>query len=399
MATRPLKRLRWATETYYTGETPGPTKVTRVEPDATGLDDGFKSPFRPPSQHMNYALGTLADAGDYLDALEVLNFAAPVDVGTGNSNTAVCSMAATSDARVYLAIDDNVYSTRVGRVWALETLAGSPPTFRTIVADRTNVVVAGVGEHMAVFTGGAWTDVNTNAQVPTGDWWSSSAFGGSMYIGGASISGNPRIMKYDAVLARSVVLSQTVPAGFTGVANVDLMAASATLIVAVASDPAGLSNPAVWYSANGTAWTLVRPATTDKTFVTLVWNEAATRFELVANSGEVWTSPDGATWTMRVPAFLTNLAPNRNCLAIGGGLWLGVAVNTTPAPDRDELFYSVDQGDTWAGLGAGAWEGFVDMLSAEKIRVVRYLAGRFWSVRGPSTPGDPHVAIASLRLE
>ena len=93
-----------------------------------------------------------------------------------------------------------------------------------------------------------------------------------------------------------------------------------------------------------------------------IWYDESSLYVAVGQTGSLFTSPDGITWTSRTSGFGSNLIRS---VAFGNGLWVAVGDNGTLTTSPD--------GITWTARTAN--------MSTNSIRMVRY-ANSIWVAVG-----------------
>lgn len=125
----------------------------------------------------------------------------------------------------------------------------------------------------------------------------------------------------------------------------------------------------------------------------LSYSAALELFMTIGQKGEVYTSPDGVTWTARATIALTN-GSSGNWLANNGGAWITAfreaSIGLDQNNDRMPLFYSADAGVTWRPVGeAPAGDD-------ELLRAMVPIPGGFAAVSSDLTAGTMSVGRSIL---
>jgi len=223
-------------------------------------------------------------------------------------------------------------------------------------ATRWDAVAYGAGLYVAVSTSGTGNRVMTSpdgitwtSRTSAADYnWSDITFGNGLFVAVATSGTTDRIMTSPDGITWTLRTSPNNPLRGVTYGNGKFVAVGTSGTIATSSDgitwstetpvantlscvaygnglfvACALSVGAVYYSTDGSSWTLVSdanfPLWADITYGAGVFVGVGT----YAGLGRVWTSPDGATWTER-DATSTNVWTH---VAYGGGLFVAVANN------------------------------------------------------------------------
>lgn len=223
-------------------------------------------------------------------------------------------------------------------------------------ATQWDAVAYGAGLYVAVSTSGTGNRVMTSpdgitwtSRTSAADYnWSDITFGNGLFVAVATSGTTDRIMTSPDGITWTLRTSPNNPLRGVTYGNGKFVAVGTSGTIATSSDgitwstetpvantlscvaygnglfvACALSVGAVYYSTDGSSWTLVSdanfPLWADITYGAGVFVGVGT----YAGLGRVWTSPDGATWTER-DATSTNVWTH---VAYGGGLFVAVANN------------------------------------------------------------------------
>jgi hypothetical protein len=306
------------------------------------------------------------------DAYEVQNFETPgVSAKTSNnhleklvlvSSTPTVNGSTPAEGRFWLfgfaSTGNDVWVSNSGQRWVLET------TFSLSGQRGTDADTDGTGAHILVTTHGG-VDMQTRI---SGVWGTLMATGmdhtfcvtyspaySAFYCGAEAGAGvTPKIGKVNQALTTFTAIAITkgtgYPAGSTDENGVQAIACNivksggasvgtGNLIVAAAGNATGSPQGlATWHSSDGATFALVQIATAQKC-MELFWDDSQQLFYLVAETGHLFSSPDGAVWTDTGTVIQIDTS-KQHTFAVYGSIWTAVLNNNVMA-------YSVDQGAHW----------------------------------------------------
>lgn len=212
----------------------------------------------------------------------------------------------------------------------VSVFGGNTEYMRVAYAPTANLFVAATWDALSTFLktsadqGATWTDRSGTLPAQWGDWTTYAGLRRLLFVS----NGSTRLVCVGQGYANGI--------GPTGVGTCRAMT----------SDDGGVT----WTDRGTFATTISSPDDLQD----LSWNETTAEYmytigETVGtDSGEVWTSPDGITWTKQVTftsSLITLIAPN-------GNQWIGVAGMGA----QTDIVYSNDDGATWNKAGAAGPE-------------------------------------------
>lgn len=215
----------------------------------------------------------------------------------------------------------------------INVFLGNTENIRVAYAPTADLFVASTYDALSTFLktsadqGATWTDRSGTLPAQWGDW--------------STYAGLTRLLFVSNGSTRLVCVGQ-------GYAN-GIGPSGVGTCRAMTSDDGGIT----WTDRGTFATTISSPTRQD-----LAWNETTAEYMYTIGegsgtpTGEVWTSPDGITWTKQATftsASVTHVAQN-------GNQWVGVA-SYYEYDDQAEVVYSNDDGVTWRFAGG------VDLVS------------------------------------
>jgi len=351
MSTRPITPVEWATDVLFTNP-PAAGTATKVDPLAGKRAEGFLPTERPPAQHLNHVLNTIAKAAGFLIDAQWLNYSViniqdhtptisggtfdVLDWSPDGGGAGVPRMVAVVDA-----ITDAPAYSRDGRQWtgvSFSTTVGGPQGPRCLFYST----VAGLW----IYCGGG-TGVSAIETSPTGETWTARV--------DPDAASNRMCLTEDpggliVMCRQSAAGFLTSPDGITWTAranpaatnNINAVRWSAEQgqFVAVGQDAALTSPDGITWTDRSAGVTSAPGALRDVAYdpVQDVWCA-------VGGVGAIVTSSDGITWTDQsagIPATLGNPL-FKSVESNGAGSFLAVG-------GSGELLHSVDGGVTWRGV-------------------------------------------------
>ncbi len=133
---------------------------------------------------------------------------------------------------------------------------------------------------------------------------------------------------------------------------------------------------AVYSSDDGVSWSTGHTFT--NTPCSLTFNEAYGLFVVVTGSGQVWTSADGATWTLNKTSSVlaTGIAPGAGQLASIGYAIVHLINRQTSTQKLRGVAYSFDLGATW-----NEWY-FAEYTNGVDLKWLTHIDGALWATNG-----------------
>lgn len=313
----------WATTASYpAGADPWSSTPTKVDPGSVLTLQGFAPNTRLPAQFMNWILNEMGVWLEYHDTIEVRNWTDPIIPKAGSNDLANllqdnCACYETDNRKLFLAGQDQTDNTHPlvlrssnGETW---TDDGAPVDTG---AGQTYQIAYGPGHGLFAWISkgsgqkyarrglnGAWGILFTliNGQKtfaarwfpPLGGWVMAGEVSGP-HVGVATwvpagTTGNAGTLATPALPGSSSVT-------LSGVVAPMIACSDSALVVAAPSPAAADGN--VWYTANGVTFTHVVLTGSGQPVSGLVWNPGDNLFYALTST-KVYTSPTGATWTLR----------------------------------------------------------------------------------------------------
>ena len=408
------KRPAWATAANYDpGTDPWSGTATKVDPGQALIASGYAPGNRPKAQYVNYELGRDADFVSYLDTIEVRTWSAqvPIDIKTlySSQNVLIWDPANAmywAGGTIQSGTDDTIpvlgFSSNGVDWFDDDDALPRPPSGSQLQTYAVCASPSGILLYWDFTNGKSWFRFRT----PDGTHTASANQPATIHVNAAiwdtnrwvlyGIGTQPRIWTvdlFDAWAELTLTDAAANPGGITLAAT-----SSGGLRVAIAL------GSGLWYTSSlATAWTRVALSAFASTVFGLEWWEAEGVFVVVCTGGQVYTSTDAVTWTLRATVASTHFDGARS--GAGGLVSLGgliIAPCTIPVANggtQQMLAIGIDLGRTWETIPLSIVDPAGGVGGSRAVQTIARLDNRLAIMRREGvTDGDPSRIVYGLRV-
>jgi hypothetical protein len=177
----------------------------------------------------------------------------------------------------------------------------------------------------AIKYGSSFASAPTNGMDLSGDGTYGSAIYSSIFWNNAIYVSNFRPLN----TAAYTMISRSTGGAYSDVSGTNapdyvFFAGSGSRLVAIQYTYMGTGDSGIRWTTNGTTWNAANPNTSLQYPQRFCWSQAGNCFIIVRNGGQIVTSPDGVTWTVRTP-------PANMPTGVAGGAEQPYCINTATA--------------------------------------------------------------------